>query len=127
MLRGSDPVKRRQWAERLERFGNSGQTVAQFCRNEGVSQPSFYQWKTKLGSKTQSSKRRGRQSPSRPGCTAKSSAFKPVHVSPPDIASGVTVRLPDGIVIEIGSDPQLLETVMSQLLDRQASGGASSC
>ena len=36
------------WQERLRRFDRSQMTVVQFCRNEGVSQPSFYQWKKKL-------------------------------------------------------------------------------
>jgi hypothetical protein len=36
------------WQERLRRFDRSQMTVTQFCRNEGVSQPSFYQWKKKL-------------------------------------------------------------------------------
>ena len=40
--RVSDPVKVQQWSERLSRFGDSGQTVAEFCRAECVSQPSFY-------------------------------------------------------------------------------------
>ena len=40
--RVSDPVKIQQWSERLSRFGDSGQTVAEFCRAECVSQPSFY-------------------------------------------------------------------------------------
>ena len=47
--RVSDPVKVQQWSERLSRFGDSGQTVAEFCRAERVSQPSFYQWKKTLG------------------------------------------------------------------------------
>ncbi len=36
------------WQERLRRFDRSQMTVAQFCLNEGVSQPSYYQWKKKL-------------------------------------------------------------------------------
>ena len=36
------------WQERLRRFASSQMTVAQLCRNEGVSEPSFYQWKKKL-------------------------------------------------------------------------------
>ena len=36
------------WQERLRRFDRSQMTVTQFCRSEGVSQPSFYQWKKKL-------------------------------------------------------------------------------
>ena len=48
MSRGSNPIKVQQWRQRLERFAQSGQTVVQFCRDEQVSQPSFYQWKKKL-------------------------------------------------------------------------------
>ncbi|TWU29040.1 IS66 family insertion sequence element accessory protein TnpA [Novipirellula artificiosorum] len=36
------------WQERLRRFDRSRMTVLKFCRNEGVSQPSFYRWKKKL-------------------------------------------------------------------------------
>jgi len=49
MLRGSDSRKVDEWTERLVRFQNSDTTVVQFCQDEGVSQPSFYQWKRKLG------------------------------------------------------------------------------
>jgi len=33
------------WRQRIERFDAANMTVTQFCRSEGVSQPSFYQWK----------------------------------------------------------------------------------
>lgn len=47
--RRRDPLAtRRRWAECLERFCQSGQTVAQFCAAEGVSVPSFYVWKRTL-------------------------------------------------------------------------------
>jgi hypothetical protein len=36
------------WRRRWERFRNSGLTVAEFCRREGVSQPAFYQWRKRL-------------------------------------------------------------------------------
>lgn len=42
----SETAKR--WQQRLRRFASSQMTVAQFCQSEGVSQPSFYQWKKKL-------------------------------------------------------------------------------
>ncbi|QDT01762.1 hypothetical protein K227x_59090 [Rubripirellula lacrimiformis] len=38
------------WTERLQRFEQAQMTVAQFCSAEGVSQPSFYNWKRKLRS-----------------------------------------------------------------------------
>lgn len=42
MPRGSRLEKTEEWAERLNRFGQSGQTVAQFCWAKDVSQPSYY-------------------------------------------------------------------------------------
>lgn len=36
------------WQQRLRRFERSQMTVVEFCRSEGVSQPSFYQWRKKL-------------------------------------------------------------------------------
>ena len=36
------------WRERLARHGACGQSVATFCRGEGVSVASFYQWCTRL-------------------------------------------------------------------------------
>lgn len=47
MSRQSNPFKVQEWTERFLRFGNASQTVMEFCRNEGVSQPSFYQWRKK--------------------------------------------------------------------------------
>ena len=41
-------ANRQGWIERLDRFKRSNVTIAQFCRDEGVSVPSFYQWRKKL-------------------------------------------------------------------------------
>ena len=38
------------WTERLQRFAGSGLSVSAFCKSEGVSQQSFYHWKSKLRS-----------------------------------------------------------------------------
>ena len=35
-------ANRQAWIERLKRFAQANQTVAQFCQIEGVSVPSFY-------------------------------------------------------------------------------------
>ncbi len=42
MSREANPAKARRWSDRLDRFENSGQTIAQFCIVEGVSHSSFY-------------------------------------------------------------------------------------
>ena len=37
-----------QWRGRLRRWRDSGQGVREFCWREGVSEPSFYQWRKRL-------------------------------------------------------------------------------
>jgi hypothetical protein len=58
MKRGSSPVKVRQWRARLLRFRESGQTVAEFCRKERVSEASLYRWRKELASRVASSRSR---------------------------------------------------------------------
>jgi hypothetical protein len=38
------------WRERMKRWRKSDQTVSDFCWREGVSEPSFYQWRKRLTS-----------------------------------------------------------------------------
>lgn len=46
--------RREAWGDRMRRYGRCQLTVAQFCRDEGVSVPSFYQWKRKLAESSES-------------------------------------------------------------------------
>lgn len=41
-------AKSRRWAERLQRFSQSELTVGAFCRDEKVSEASFYYWRKKI-------------------------------------------------------------------------------
>jgi transposase-like protein len=50
MANHSRAATRQAWAERIERFEQAGQTIAQFCATEGVSAACFYQWRRKLRS-----------------------------------------------------------------------------
>jgi len=50
MANHSRAANRQAWAERINRFEQTSQTVAQFCAAEGVSPASFYQWRRKLRS-----------------------------------------------------------------------------
>ncbi len=112
MARGSDPVKVRQWTKRLERFAKSERGVSEFCEREGVSTASFYQWRQKLTSVKFNNANADRDGQPEP--------FRQLQMAA--LPSGVTVRLPDGIVIDLGSDLPTIEFVVSCLLDRQAAG-----
>ena len=85
------PETIRRWTERLRRFEQSPMTVAQFCRAEGISPPSFYHWKRELS-----------EEPSVPD-----SAFLPVTLPAPPTSSvssphsTTTIELPGGIRVQI--------------------------
>ncbi len=86
-----DPaVTRRQWAERLERFRRSGQTVAQFCDAEGVSAPSFYVWKRTLAAT--------------PAVTPLPTVV-PIRITPLSPSpTGIELALPGGAVVRFPAD-----------------------
>jgi hypothetical protein len=107
MSRESRPVKVQQWAERLERFARAGQTVAQFCQHERVSQPSFYQWKKKLAGQASQPSSHANSSPS---------AFRTVELVPTS-QSATTIRLANGIEIELGGDLRVVQAVVKQLIE----------
>jgi len=84
MARSVDPGKGKVWRLRLRRFQKSRLTVAQFCREEGVSPPSFYQWRKRLAA-AQGERARGGAKSRQP--------FVPVRVIP---AAAVEIHLPNG-------------------------------
>src|SRR3954463_10748790 len=86
-----DPdATRRVWAERLDRFRRSGQTVARFCAAEGVSEPSFYVWKRTLAAGADPAV------PSTPAPTLVPTCIPPLPAAPIELAlaSGAVVRFP---------------------------------
>ena len=124
MSRRPEPSKRQEWGARFQRFERSSQTIADFCRAEGVSQPSFYYWKRRLpgGScRRPRVKRRQRSAlPVNPG-------FRSVVITPPADPVRVKVRLPNGAVIELGDDALVIQRVVGQLLEHQADVRADGC
>jgi hypothetical protein len=50
MSKGMDQEKRRAWVSRLERFRQSGLTIAGFCAGEQVSVQTFYYWTRRIQS-----------------------------------------------------------------------------
>ena len=109
MAEFSKSRKAREWQRRMQRFRKAGESVAEFCRKEGVSAPSFYQWRKRLA----------RQ----PGPREEASGFKPVRLV---AAASVAVRLPGGTQLRVPtSDPEALRLVIDTVAraDVQRAGG----
>ena len=121
MSRGPDLVKREWWRRRLASYERGTLTVEEFCRREGVSVPSFYQWRRKLADwKRESSaalgqrKKTTRRSP-RPG-------FVPVEIRGLSPASAcIEVLLPGGPRLWLPChEQQAIRTVIAALADVSA-------
>jgi len=82
------------WRDRLARFRKSKLTVAEFCRQEGVSDPSFYQWRKRLDQGQVKSKQVQRSSAPKAG----QPPFVPVRVPPSAFAE---VEFPNGVRIRV--------------------------
>jgi hypothetical protein len=77
------------WRERFERFAVEQGSVAEFCRREGVSLPSFYRWRKMLAT---GSARRGTRPQREP-------RFLPVEIPVSLLTTGVRMELPGGAVV----------------------------
>lgn len=93
-----DAAKRREWSERLRRFERCDLTIAAFCEAEGVSTPSFYQWRRRLDS---------RASETAPAATRITrQTFVPLQIAT-SAGAPVEIHLPNGArVCLAGNDPQ---------------------
>jgi transposase-like protein len=115
MARSQDARKQREWQGRLKRFEQSRQTVAAFCREEGVSTASFYAWRRRL---TQRSSQAAREQGEAPR------GFTPVRLVG---SASITARLPGGTQLEIPiADARVLRLALDTLAraDAQRAGGA---
>ena len=105
-MRRSSPAKIKLWSERLARFRQSNQSVVSFCRSEGFSQPSFYQWKKKLAADGDAARING--------TLVATSSFKPVELRSV-IQTATTIRLGGDIEIQLGNDLPTVAIVVDQL------------
>lgn len=49
MSESFERAKHGRWQRLLRQFPSSGLTIREFCRRRGVSEPSFYAWRRRLG------------------------------------------------------------------------------
>ena len=81
------------WAERLSRFDQAELTVAPFCKQDAVSQASFYKWRQRLRKNSPASQA---TQLIKPPLFIPSSLPKPIESSP---QTKMTIELPGGIRI----------------------------
>lgn len=116
------------WRERLRRYGRAELTVAEFCRREGVSTPSFYQWRRRLGqteaqlgSRPSTSARpqsQGVQRSTDVGRPARAAAFQQVLLSGGGL---VVLEWPSGVRLELPAHQvQLVRSVVADVLQTEA-------
>ena len=97
------------WLDRLERQSDSNQTIAQFCAAEGVSAPSFYQWKRRLAARLVEKTEVHPVPPS-----SGQACFSEIQIV--GQASPASVTLPGGIQIHLGTDNSIAATVVDRVL-----------
>lgn len=107
MGRKPSPSTEAVWRDRLARFRECHLTVQEFCRQEGVSDASFYQWRKRLD-RSRPATKRGRSSGGEPTKPIHSRPFLPVKVSSSrDTPNAVStsawaeVELPGGLRIRV--------------------------
>ncbi|MHB1038638.1 MAG: IS66 family insertion sequence element accessory protein TnpA [Pirellulales bacterium] len=110
-----DSRKVREWQQRMARFRKARQSVAEFCRKEEVSAPSFYQWRKRLAQ--------------RPRPAEEAAGFRPVRLAGTNgtlVADAVAVQLPGGTQLHVPtSERRALRLVIDTLAraDAQRAGG----
>ena len=93
--------RRRQWARRVARWRASGLSMAAYCRQHGLSYWMFVRWRQRI----------------EPTVTPAAPLTLIPVVAPTPSGGAITIRLPDGIGIEVepGFDAGVLSAVMRAL------------
>ncbi len=103
MGRAASAALATRWQERIRRWRRSGLSIAEFCRRERISQPSFFAWRKRLaGSHTPPADRAGRSGLAGEAGQKKASS-RLLQLPPPawSTSGGVQITLPSGAVIAL--------------------------
>ena len=92
------------WRDRITRWRASGRNVRDFCRREGLSEPSFYSWRRTLAERDADA-------------ASDAPVFVPVHVRAGPTSPALEVVLRSGHVLRVphGFDPEQLRRVVAAL------------
>jgi hypothetical protein len=101
-----DPVKEKYWRRLLGQWRRSGLTARQFCEQQGISQASFYGWRSEIA-------RRDQAATIRPSSTPPFVKLALEGVAP----SPLEIVLADGRLLRVrpGFDAALLRQVLRLL------------
>ena len=98
MGRAANAAVSTKWRDRVSRWRRSGLSIAEFCRREQISQPSFFGWRKRLVGDRAVANRRGRQLAGGP-------SQRPRFVELPAPAwpttSGIQISLPGGAIVTL--------------------------
>ncbi|HUG92286.1 MAG TPA: transposase [Planctomycetaceae bacterium] len=112
MARGVNQQAQRRWRDRLRRFARSKVSVAEFCRREQVSEPSFYQWRKRLAA---AADERPDALPPQPA------TFLPVQLT---AVSGLQARFPNGATLTLpADDPALIRLSIAAIAEARTTRG----
>jgi hypothetical protein len=112
MAREASLEVQRQWRDRLRRFSRSTLSVAEFCRREQVSVPSFYQWRKKLAVTA----REGQDTTPPTAAT-----FLPVQVA---ASRGLQVAFPNGVTLTLPADDhELIQRSIAAIAEARTTCG----
>ena len=109
----SKSIRIAQWLERLNRFSQCNLTIAEFCQQEEVSLPSFYQWKRRLAPRIKTVRRPSRHNESS-SMTSSPNGFTELLVD--SIHNAACVRLFGGITLALGSQPEIAALIVDRVL-----------
>jgi hypothetical protein len=115
------------WRRQIQRQPKTNLTIADFCRQLGVSVPTFYYWKRRVQAGLWTpSEPVAEASRSRPPTTAPA-PFLPVSIIDPDAGTHLEIELANACVVRLrGSlSPQLLRAAITAAgqLDGSRQGG----
>ncbi len=126
MAKKRSEEKQRYWRSVLERQAASGVSIAEFCRSEGVSAPSFYSWKRALGGSEAKAKKAERSGARRVTgrISGMSASFVPVQITEEPRLAKIQVVWPNGLSVHVPGecDPAEVQAVL-QMVDGLARQG----
>ena len=91
------------WSQHIEAIVRSGLTISEYCGEHGLSQNVYKYWRSQIESSVKPESRSG---------------FLPVKIkqqSSNSNSKGTRIRLPNGVMIEMGSDVNDVRSFLLQL------------